>query len=204
MKKLLGFVGLVCFAGLANAAESVVSPVALPVVLTEASYSGSGCPLGSLNLEIGADQRSAKIEMSSIATLVGNSVQKDFDLQSCNIEFQVQVAAGYHVAMAPVNYKNHVSLPYGAQSALHANYFFEYTYGISQQNFQYNWYGEQVQEYSFFFPKKDAAPFWSNCGEPFKLRVNLNLMSQTNRFKHDAKMSLNSLEGFELKVEKCR
>lgn len=184
-------------------ALSCVSFAAEEVQLGEATYSGHACPIGALTIDLGQEKRSAKIEFNSLLAQAGAPAQKGYDLQECDIQFPVQVPAGYRVAIAPVNYSMSVSLPYGTMTQLHLNYYFQYTYGISQQNFQFRWWGEQVKDYGFSYPKKESAPFWSNCGEDMTIRMNINLMAQTNRFNHEARISLNKLEGFELRVEKC-
>jgi hypothetical protein len=182
-----------CFSGMASATE---------VQLGEATYSGSACPQGSLSIEMGQNKRSASFQFAGMQAQAGETLP--FDLQDCDIKFPVQVPKGYKVAVLPVKYSGKSYLPYGTSSQLHLNYYYEYSFGIAQSNFQYRWWGEQMKDYGFLFPKTENNLFWSNCGQDIKLRLNISMMAETNKFHHVAKISLDRMEGFELKVEKCQ
>jgi hypothetical protein len=199
MKIALSVSGLVLLLVMAGSTALALDEVQLG----EASYSGSVCPVGSVMVQLGQNKRSAKIEFNALLAQAGDPTQKEFDSQECDIQFPVHVPAGFRVSVSPVTYSANVYLPYGTTAQLHLNYYFQYSYGISQQNYQFRWWGEQVKDYDITFPKKEAAPFWSNCGTDMKLRMNMNLMAESNRFNHGAKLSLNRVDGFELKVEKC-
>jgi hypothetical protein len=174
------------------------------VHLGEVSYDGTACPEGSITIHTDEDRNTLDFQSGTIKAQAGEAAKKTVDLRDCSINVPVQVAAGYRVSVAPMNYSGNVYLPYGTSSRMYVNYYFEYPYGMAQQNFRYTWFGEQISNFTLEAPrKKTDAPVWSNCGESFRLRMSLSLLAQTNRFNHNASVAVDRMTGFELKTEKC-
>jgi hypothetical protein len=196
MKKLL----------LVVAALTASSAMADDIRLGQPAYGGSGCPGGTASTALSPDQKTLSILFDQYQVEAGRAAGKTVDRKSCNIAIPVHVPQGYSISLFKVDYRGFNSLPNGAKSRLNVNYFFA---GQKGPVYSKEFYGDQNKD--FFLTNNVAADalVWSPCGVDTNLRVNSDIMVQTNNFGQQAMSTIDSADikaglVYHVQWRKCR
>jgi hypothetical protein len=89
------------------------------------SANGSGCPVGTTEVEVAADNSEfALIHRSYVAKVGVGAAATDFR-KNCQIILNVKVPAGYTYGIIRADYRGRLSLQPGAQAWQGANYYFQ-------------------------------------------------------------------------------
>ena len=159
--------------------------------LGQPGYGGTGCPAGSASATLSPDQTSLSILFDAFTVESGGNTQRIVDRKSCNIAIPVQVPQGYSVSVFTVDYRGFNFLPYGARSALNAEYFFAGQPGPRTVRY---FYGSLNSDYLFRNTLTNEQIVWSPCGASTNLRVNASMMVQTNSSRQQSFATVDSAD----------
>jgi hypothetical protein len=169
---IMGF--LVSIASALGSASTASASIGLQLGLP--GYGGTGCPANSASVTLSPDQSSLSILFDQYVVEAGNGRQ--FDRKSCNIAIPVRVPQGYSISVFQVDYRGFNSLPAGARSTFNVDYFFAGGRGVRQSK---TFWGPSANLYELTDHLTAEAVVWSACGAETNLRVNTNMLVQTNR-----------------------
>jgi hypothetical protein len=175
------------------------------VQIGQASYAGTGCPAGSLELNNDLDKLAVQVRiLQPITAEAGRRTQLPFDRKDCSITVPIQVEKGFQVAVAPVKFSGEVAQPGEAMSQMDVNYYYQYSNGADRQSYGIKWPGIQYSQFSVYAPKNtNAAPFWSRCGFGINLQMNVGVQTQSSTMSMPSILALGQIEGFEILVRRC-
>lgn len=156
--------------------------VALPsladdIRLGAPSYGGSGCPAGTASAALSPDQKSLSILFDQYQVNAGGRTGVVMDRKSCNVAVPVHVPQGLSLSIFKVDYRGFNSLPYGAYSRFHVEYFFA---GARGPTYDKTFYGSLNSDYLLTNTLAATAVIWSPCGQDVNLRVNSSMLARTN------------------------
>jgi hypothetical protein len=140
-------------------------------------YGGNGCPAGSASVTLSPDAKSLSILFDQYITEAGGATRKSVDRKSCNLAIPVHVPQGYSISIFQVDYRGFNALPSGARAQFNVEYFFAGSRGPRQTK---SFYGPVNTNYELTDRLAAEAMVWTPCGADVNLRVNSNMMVQTN------------------------
>jgi hypothetical protein len=170
---------------------SATSALADDIRLGQPAYGGTGCPQGSASAALSPDQKTLSILFDQYLVEAGKNNGRTVDRKSCNIAIPVHVPQGYSISLFKVDYRGFNSLPQGARSRFNVSYFFA---GQSGPTFSKDFYGPQNQDYFISNDVVAASQVWSPCGADTNLRVNSDLMTQTNGYRENTLSTVDSAD----------
>jgi hypothetical protein len=153
------------------------------------AYGGTGCPAGTVSAALSPDNQSLSILFDSFVVESGGETGRFVDRKNCNVAVPVHVPQGYSVSVFQVDYRGYNLVPSGGRSVLGAEYFFADARGprISK-----SFYGPQNQDYFYRNELVAEALVWTACGEDTNLRMNVSMMTQSNRSNDQAMSTVDS------------
>jgi hypothetical protein len=155
------------------------------------AYGGSGCPQGTASAALSPDQKTLSILFDQYQVEAGRATGRTIDRKSCNIAIPVHVPQGYSISLFKVDYRGFNALPAGGRSRLNVNYFFA---GQQGPTYSKTFVGEQTADYFLTNSVAAGALVWSPCGADTNLRVNSDLMVQTNASQQQALATVDSTD----------
>jgi len=159
--------------------------------LGEPAYGGSGCPQGTASAALSPDKKTLSILFDRYQVEAGRSTGRVVDRKSCNVAIPVHVPQGYSISLFQVDYRGFNSLPKGGKSRLNVNYFFAGQHGpVYSKEFA----GEQNANYFLTNNVNATALVWSPCGAETNLRINSDLMVQTNSYGQQSMSTVDSAD----------
>jgi hypothetical protein len=170
------------------------------------AYGGNGCPQGTASAALSPDRKSLSILFDQYSAEAGRSTGRKVDRKACNVAIPVHVPQGYSISLFKVDYRGFNSLPAGGRSRLNVNYFFA---GQRGPTYTKEFHGEQNNNY--FLTNNVAAEslVWSPCGADTNLRINSDLMVQSNASGQDTLATVDSTDIksgliYHLQWKRCR
>lgn len=184
MKKILsGLIAVLLLSSLAsNAAD---------ILLTGASYGGTGCPQGTASVTLSPDQKTMSVLFDSYVAQAGSSVGKSLDRKTCNLAVSVKIPQGFSVSIFKVDYRGFASIPYGAEGKFSVEYFFA---GQRGPLYTKTFGGGYNNDYLLNNQLAASALVWSACGANTNLRINSSMLAKTNAAYEDAYASVDSID----------
>lgn len=141
-------------------------------------YGGSGCPAGSASVSLSPDEDALSILFDSFSASAGSHVGKRVDRKSCNLSIPVSIPQGYSVAVIQVDYRGYNLIPaFGAYTRLNTEYFWA---GIRGPAYSKLFTGPQNIDFTTTNGILAHSLVWTPCGASVNLRVNTNIMAQSN------------------------
>jgi hypothetical protein len=170
--------------------------VALPgladdIRLGNPSYGGSGCPAGTASAALSPDQKSLSILFDQYQVNAGGTSGNTTDRKSCNIGVPVHIPQGLSLSIFKVDYRGFNSLPYGAYSQFHVEYFFA---GSRGPTYDKTFWGSLNANYLLTNTLAASAIVWSPCGADVILRVNSSMLVRTNSSNQQAFATVDSAD----------
>lgn len=187
-------------------ALSATTALADDLQLGHPSYGGNGCPQGSASAALSPDRKTLSILFDQYQVEAGRTTGRTVDRKSCNIAIPVHVPNGYSISLFKVDYRGFNSLPAGGSSKLNVNYFFA---GQRGPTYSRAFYGQQNQNYFLTNNIEAASLIWSPCGTDTNLRINSDLMVQTNGRQEQAFATVDSADiksglVYHIQFRRCR
>jgi hypothetical protein len=154
------------------------------------SYSGNGCPAGSLAASISPDGLSLSILFSAYQVNTGGSAVSR-DRKSCALSIPVSVPPGYQMMINRVDYRGFALLPQGSLGSFDIRYAFT---GMAGLGFQQTFSNAQDGNFTLSnIPSGDRSA-WTPCGMPSTLQTTTNLMLQSNPNNQQASIVMDSAD----------
>ncbi len=154
------------------------------------SYSGTGCPAGSVNATISPDGLALSILFSSYQVNVGGS-SPSFSRKSCGINIPVTVPPGYQMMISRVDYRGYAQLPQGSTGSFDIRYAFT---GMPGLGFQQTFKGAQDGDFTLNnIPDGDRSA-WTPCGTTSVLQTTTNLALQANMQNQQSMLVIDSAD----------
>lgn len=159
--------------------------------LGQPSAAGTGCPAGSVSANLSPDEKELSILFDSFVVEAGGMTGKRFDRKNCALSIPIHVPQGYSVSIFKVDYRGFNSIPAGGVNRINAEYFFAGSRGPRlAQMFR----GPLTDNYTFTNNLIAEALVWSRCGDSVNLRVNADIITQTNYRGEDSMMTMDSAD----------
>ncbi|MBF0300363.1 MAG: DUF4360 domain-containing protein [Oligoflexia bacterium] len=179
------------------------------ISLGEPTYSGSGCPTGSLSTVLAPDNKSLSVLFDQFSVTAGVGSAVALERKECALSIPVHVPNGYSVSVYKLDYRGHAEIPLNgipsAEGKLSVEYFFAGSQGITLSR-------SFVPGFSDDFTVTDnlagTIDVWSNCGEDVILRTNTNITAKTNSLNETTMLTIDSVDitsgiTFHLKYQTC-
>ncbi|MBI3534404.1 MAG: DUF4360 domain-containing protein [Deltaproteobacteria bacterium] len=168
-----------------------VAALADDISLKNPIYGGSGCPSGTASVTLSPDQKSLSVLFDQYVVEVGKNTGRKLDRKSCNLAIPVHIPQGLSVSIYEVDYRGFNSLPMGARSTFNVEYFFA---GSRGPMYRRDFFGPLSTDYTISNTLEAGAIVWSSCGADVILRVNSNMLVQTNRWNDQALSTVDSAD----------
>lgn len=160
------------------------------IALGEASYGGTGCPVGTASVALSPDAKALSILFDQYVAEAGGA--KSFDRKNCNIAIPVHIPSGYSVSILAIDYRGFVGLPAGGRANLNVDYFLA---GAGQGvRTTKRFVGAQNADYLTSHELGVEALVWSACGADTILRANTTLQVFTNLKREQAMATVDSAD----------
>ncbi|KAF2201630.1 hypothetical protein GQ43DRAFT_415408 [Delitschia confertaspora ATCC 74209] len=133
------------------------------------AYGGSGCPQGTLNVDISSDGRILPIHFGKeFAASVGPNSDPADSRKNCQLNFDLQFSPGYQYTVLSTDYTGFADLNSGVKGKVKSTYYFSGEQDQATAGFTLN--GPFTGQYT----KHDdvALAVWSPCGSSSLLNVN--------------------------------
>lgn len=212
MTKLLATVVLIMSFSLVSQAETSTKD---PFMMSEATYSGSGCPDGTVSMTLTDDKSSLSLIFDEFVVQAGETSQKQKETKSCNLIVPIKVPRGFQFAVLNSDQRGFYSVPKKAKAI------FESSFQLT--NTKNNWpvtpkvsksvtiNGEKEQDYTMT-SKISATTLWSPCGMDVNLHMGKKVSVTTNQKSEDIMATIDSIDntigkrraGFELIWKRCK
>lgn len=168
-------------------------------------YGGNGCPVGSVSAVLSPGQEALSVIFDKYIAEAGRSSGKSLDRKSCNVAVPVHIPQGLSVGIFKVDYRGFASIPAGGNGSHNVEYFFAGARGprVSTP------FRNTQQDYLITHNLQTSAIVWTPCGADTNLRINSNILAQTNRNWDDAMMTVDTVDVtsgllFHLQWRSCR
>jgi len=134
---------------------------------------GSGCPAGTVGVQVSPDNTAITVTYSQYVAQVGvGALPIDFR-KNCQIALNVHVPQGFTYAIAKSDYRGYANLAAGASGYEAANYYFQ---GQSQNaRAQHNFAGPREGDWTTTDLVGIASLSFLPCGEMRNLNINTEL-----------------------------
>lgn len=161
------------------------------IVLGVPAYGGNGCPANSAGITLSPDSKALSILFDQYIVEAGGSTGKRFDRKTCNLAIPVRVPQGYSVSIFQVDYRGFNAIPWGGRTTFNVEYFFAGSSGPRQQK---TFNGPANGNYELNDRLVAEALVWTPCGADTNLRINTNMMVQTNSRNEQAMSTVDSAD----------
>jgi hypothetical protein len=166
------------------------------------SYSGTGCPQGTVSATLSPDQRSLSILFDQyIAQAGGNTGQSRIAI-GCQLNIPFNVPAGYRVQVVKMDYRGFTSVPQGARSTFGAGFRYLEVNGVptgAKRVLRAKVFTGPRQE-NFQVSSMLRDENWSPCGKNFILAAESYVNAQTNRMNEQVVTTVDSLDAAQTPV----
>jgi len=172
---------------------ALVSGAALAddIRLGEPGYGGNGCPAGSASVTLSPDAKSLSVLFDQYIVEAGEGTGKRFDRKSCNLAIPVHVPQGYSISVFQVDYRGFNLIPRGGRTQFSVEYFFA---GSRGPRVTKTFAGPVDGNYELTDHLAAEALVWTPCAADTNLRVNTNMLVQSNSFGQQAMSTVDSAD----------
>jgi hypothetical protein len=160
------------------------------ITLGTPAYGGTGCPAGSASATLSPDATSLSILFDSYVAEAGGVTGRMIDRKSCNLAIPVHVPHGYSISIFQVDYRGFTAIPFGGRAQFNVEYFFA---GMRGPRVTKN-FGPSSQNYALTDRLVAESLVWSPCGADTNLRVNSNMLAQSNSQMQQAMATVDSAD----------
>jgi hypothetical protein len=165
------------------------------VFIKSITYGGSGCPSGTVATSISNDARTFTLIFDSFIASSGFGVPVTEARKNCQLNFNLQYPQGYSYAVASVDYRGYVAVPFGVTATQKANYYFAGQ--TNQVSGQTVFRGPVSQDYLTRDEFPLATTVWSPCGAQANGNVNaqIRLEGTPQALAQGAQITVDSVDG---------
>jgi hypothetical protein len=189
-------VGVVCALALLLVSRvAAADPDPGTIYITDMTYNGSGCPIGSTVAHVADDATTFTVIHSQFLAQVGPGIMASEARKNCQINLGLFVPQGFSYAIASVDYRGYAELASGANAKQKATYYFEGR--PVQGSTTHTFTGPMADDWHVNETADVAALVWSPCGEKRNLNINaeVRLSRGTSPASASSYMTMDSEDG---------
>jgi hypothetical protein len=142
-------------------------PSALPtgVSIDSVTYSGDGCPPGSVAIGLSPDGEAFTVAFSSLFAAVGSGIAATDATHHCQLHIKLTVPPGWSYALASVDYRGYVALDPGLTATRQSRYHISGESPVKAV--ASTWTGAIDDNYAVrdLGAGAPAPAYWSRCGK---------------------------------------
>jgi len=145
------------------------------VAIESVTYSGDGCPAGSVAVGLSPDGEAFTVAFSDLFAAVGAGIAATDATHHCQLHLKLTVPAGWSYALASVDYRGYVSLDEGLTARRQSRYHIS---GESPETaVASTWNGAVDDSYAVrdLGIGAPAPAYWSRCGKGKNLLIDTEL-----------------------------
>jgi len=154
-------------------AASVAGQAPSGVTIQQSSYSGNGCPQGSVSTNISPDRSTITFGFDSFQAFIGPGQQSNKQ-KNCQLHLGLRYPSGFQFSLVYATFHGYVRLDPGVKASLISSYYFSQNAGNTAQT-RFDLSGPQYVD-GQSYTKEDTIPnssvVWSPCGANGILNVN--------------------------------
>ncbi len=149
------------------------------VYVRSITYTGTGCPQGSVAQSLTADRTGFTLTFDAFVASKGPDVPATEATKTCQVNLDLKVPQGWQYSIGTIDYRGVVSLPKKMKATQEATYYFNGDGGLASADTKF--VGPVDKDYLI----RDTLPFstvvWSSCDEarPLNILTQLSLKGGT-------------------------
>jgi len=166
-------------------ARNAMDPPPQQVSIASASYSGNGCPQGSVSSVISDDKSVVTFGFDRFQAIIGPKAAQSERSKNCQIHLNLRYPSGFQLSLMEATYHGYVRLDDGVSASFISSYYFSQNAGNTASS-RADLRGAEYKS-GKIYEKKDSiehgSTVWSPCGANGILNVNnrIGLSSTNNR-----------------------
>ncbi|KAK8061990.1 hypothetical protein PG994_008356 [Apiospora phragmitis] len=157
------------------------SPDSIQIVST--SYSGNGCPQGSVTTDISPDKTVITFGMDAFQTYIGPDYKLADKTKNCQLHLNLKYPGGFQYAMVDSTYHGFAQLDTGVTGMFLSTYYFSQDASATTTT-RTSISGGGVWKDGQVYTKEDKIPttsiIWSPCGQTGLLNINNRIALTSN------------------------
>jgi hypothetical protein len=150
-------------------------PAPTTVAIDSVTYSGDGCPAGSVVVTLSPDGEAFTVAFSQLFAAVGSGVAPEDAAHRCKLHLKLTVPPGWSYALASVDYRGFVALEPGLTATRQSRYHIS---GESPEKTVGSTWSGAFEDSYMVRDLGDGAPapaYWSRCGKGKNLMIESRL-----------------------------
>lgn len=155
---LVGFFG----AGLAQTSVAQDAPDPSQVTIKRVTYSGPGCPAGTVAHNVAPDAKAFTLLFSEFIAEAGPGVPGGRNKTSCRVTVDFRYPSGWTYSLFKVDYRGFVSLESGVSAKKRSTYYFQATPNLATV-FEKNFRGPYDSDFQITDFAGMSEIVWSSC-----------------------------------------
>ena len=195
----------IIFAGLLLSTQSFANSPE-QITITDFKYNGSGCPLGSSDVNLSEDRVSSfSMDFYDYWAEVGPNISRRDSRKNCFLSISLDIPAGWTLAVGSIRYRGALDLEKGVEATQKSTYFFQ---GRSEQLSLESTF-EGKRKGSFDITDIAAGHVWSPCEQNVTLNINSQVrLNNRDNPQNSGEIGLDSIDGmihsFNLIWKRCQ
>lgn len=166
------FSGLMAFASLSVAGAAMAQSTPSSVYIRSINYAGTGCPAGTVAMNISPDRQALEIFFASFIAEGGRGVPLSQSRKNCQINLDLAYPSGWQYTVASLDLRGYVQLARGA-TAVESDTFYFQGQSAATARLSTTFRGPISQNYQVRDTLGISSQVWSPCGANRALNINL-------------------------------
>lgn len=194
MKSIIAGAAVLSLATMASPAFAQSAPDPSQVYIESMTYNGTGCPVGSVAVELAPDRTAFTMLFSEFVAQAGPGISPSQWRRNCQINFDLFVPSGWSYSVATVDFRGFVQLDPGVVGTQTATYYFSNQ--LQQASFDTVFVGPKDQDYLIRDEVGVENLVWSRCGETRPANINTSVrVNNRQNPRGSGMMTTDSIDG---------
>jgi hypothetical protein len=167
------------------------------------TYSGSGCPNGSVSSALSPDQRTLSVLFDAYTARVGGGTKQNIARSNCSLQIPFIVPFGYRMQVVQMDYRGFAALDSKSMAMVSAAASLRRNDGRvfpGHKEFRRGAVLQGPMQKDFILTSRLVGPPWSPCGQSFVVVANSELGIRTGSLAESV-ASIDSLDAVALPVK---
>ncbi|KAF2748080.1 hypothetical protein M011DRAFT_442391 [Sporormia fimetaria CBS 119925] len=177
---------------LANPLPQKQAPDDAQITIVDTSYSGNGCPQGSVSTSTSSDKTVITYGFDAFQTYIGPGTVPADRTKNCAIHLNLKYPGGFQYAVVDATYHGFARLDPGVTGTFLTTYFFSQE-AYKTSTTRYSVQGSEKLALGEVYTKNDkietTATIWSPCGGEGILNINNRLSLTSSNSKASGELS---------------
>jgi hypothetical protein len=156
------------------------------------TYGGSGCPQGSVSVQLSSDQTLVTLIFDEYIASIGPDVSVGDQRKNCQLNFALTYPGGFQYSVFQADYRGYADLDAGVTGTMKSTYYFS---GQSQQtSTEAVFQGPLNGDYLKSDEADQVSLVWSPCGAEGMLNVNSQVRLTSNNRNAKGLLTTDSID----------